>query len=233
MRVVIARVLARAELAAARPPEKGVRKGVTIVPRRGVRVVQTPPRPLGTLAVDARLGDHQVDRDDQQDADERAHDAFHPALAPVLRGQHREADLAGSGCVDLPLDHRAQLPVGRDEVGPEQRADHDHDRECAAEPEGAQLPLALRDLVEAGRQHHHKGGRGEVLVDRQLQPVHIRQMARGHLHRDREHDRLRERRAEADHHGRDVQEEREVVRGDRERHGREANSGASARLRRA
>jgi cytochrome P450 family 135 len=40
MRVVIARVLERAQLAAAGPPEKGVRKGVTIVPRRGVRAVQ-------------------------------------------------------------------------------------------------------------------------------------------------------------------------------------------------
>jgi cytochrome P450 len=45
MRIVIARVLARAQLAAVGRPESGVRKGVTIVPRRGVRVVQsTPPR---------------------------------------------------------------------------------------------------------------------------------------------------------------------------------------------
>ena len=35
MRVVIARVLERASLASAGPPEKGVRKGVTIVPRAG------------------------------------------------------------------------------------------------------------------------------------------------------------------------------------------------------
>jgi cytochrome P450 len=41
MRVVIARVLERAQLATAGPPEKPVRKGVTIVPRRGVRVTQT------------------------------------------------------------------------------------------------------------------------------------------------------------------------------------------------
>jgi cytochrome P450 len=40
MRVVIARVLARAQLEAVGRPESGVRKGVTIVPRRGVRVVQ-------------------------------------------------------------------------------------------------------------------------------------------------------------------------------------------------
>jgi cytochrome P450 len=40
MRVVIARVLARARLAPVGRPERGVRKGVTIVPRRGVRVVQ-------------------------------------------------------------------------------------------------------------------------------------------------------------------------------------------------
>jgi cytochrome P450 family 135 len=46
MRVVIARVLARAQLEVVGRPESGVRKGVTIVPRRGVRVVQhAPPRP--------------------------------------------------------------------------------------------------------------------------------------------------------------------------------------------
>jgi cytochrome P450 len=46
MRVVIERVLARAALRTIGRAESGVRKGVTIVPRRGVRVVQTaPPRP--------------------------------------------------------------------------------------------------------------------------------------------------------------------------------------------
>jgi hypothetical protein len=40
MRVVIQRVLARAQLAPVGRPESSVRKGVTIVPRRGVRVVQ-------------------------------------------------------------------------------------------------------------------------------------------------------------------------------------------------
>ena len=44
MRVVIARVLERTQLATAGPPEKGVRKGVTIVPRRGVRVTQSRAR---------------------------------------------------------------------------------------------------------------------------------------------------------------------------------------------
>ena len=44
MRVVIARVLARAQLAPVGRPESGVRKGVTIVPRRGVRVVQAARR---------------------------------------------------------------------------------------------------------------------------------------------------------------------------------------------
>ena len=40
MRVVIRRVLERADLTPAdRRPERGVRSGVTIVPRRGVRVV--------------------------------------------------------------------------------------------------------------------------------------------------------------------------------------------------
>jgi cytochrome P450 len=55
MRVVIARVLARAQLEAVGRPESSVRKGVTIVPRRGVRVVQpAPPRqPSGIVAVDA------------------------------------------------------------------------------------------------------------------------------------------------------------------------------------
>ena len=47
MAVVIRRVLERAELAPAdRRPETGVRRGITFVPRRGVRVVQrTPPAP--------------------------------------------------------------------------------------------------------------------------------------------------------------------------------------------
>jgi hypothetical protein len=41
MRVVIRRVIERTSLAPlGRRPEKGVRKGVTIVPRRGVRAVQ-------------------------------------------------------------------------------------------------------------------------------------------------------------------------------------------------
>ena len=45
MRVVISRVLERTRLVPAGAPEKGVRKGVTIVPRRGVAVRQTePPR---------------------------------------------------------------------------------------------------------------------------------------------------------------------------------------------
>ena len=52
MRVVIARVLERASLATAGPPEKGVRKGVTIVPRRGVRVTQTrAPKPASAEAL--------------------------------------------------------------------------------------------------------------------------------------------------------------------------------------
>jgi cytochrome P450 family 135 len=50
MRIVISRVLARAQLEAVGRPESGVRKGVTIVPRRGVRVVaQAPPRPSSSL----------------------------------------------------------------------------------------------------------------------------------------------------------------------------------------
>jgi cytochrome P450 len=52
MRVVISRVLQRAGLAPAGRPEKGVRKGVTIVPRRGVRVTQTAvPRPVSAVAL--------------------------------------------------------------------------------------------------------------------------------------------------------------------------------------
>jgi cytochrome P450 len=49
MEVVIRRVLERAELrAVGRRPERRVRKGVTITPRRGVRVVQArPPEPAG------------------------------------------------------------------------------------------------------------------------------------------------------------------------------------------
>jgi cytochrome P450 len=46
MRVVISRVLERTQLAPVGRPESGVRKGVTIVPRRGVRVRQvTAPQP--------------------------------------------------------------------------------------------------------------------------------------------------------------------------------------------
>jgi cytochrome P450 len=46
MNVVIRRVLERTELEARGRPEKGLRKGVTIVPRHGVRVVQKRvPRP--------------------------------------------------------------------------------------------------------------------------------------------------------------------------------------------
>ncbi len=45
MRVVIRRVVERAELTALGRPEKSVRKGVTIIPKRGVRVRQArPPR---------------------------------------------------------------------------------------------------------------------------------------------------------------------------------------------
>jgi hypothetical protein len=40
MRVVISRVLARTRLHPVGRAERGVRKGVTIVPRRGVRVAQ-------------------------------------------------------------------------------------------------------------------------------------------------------------------------------------------------
>ena len=49
MRIVIRRVLERARLApASRSPEKGVRRGITFVPKRGVRVRQvTPPLAAG------------------------------------------------------------------------------------------------------------------------------------------------------------------------------------------
>ncbi|MEA2419150.1 MAG: cytochrome family [Thermoleophilaceae bacterium] len=49
MRAVLARVLDRAELApAGRRPERAVRRGVTMVPRQGARVVQVrPPLPTG------------------------------------------------------------------------------------------------------------------------------------------------------------------------------------------
>src|SRR6185312_14291235 len=61
MRVVIERVLARAELQAVGRAERPVRKGVTIVPRNGVRVVQkVPPRPPSGVAGDgaqARVAD--------------------------------------------------------------------------------------------------------------------------------------------------------------------------------
>jgi cytochrome P450 len=49
MRVVLARVLERAELRpAGRRPERAIRRGVTMVPRRGAQVVQgRPPSPTG------------------------------------------------------------------------------------------------------------------------------------------------------------------------------------------
>jgi cytochrome P450 len=51
MRVVIERVLARAWLVPVGRPERSVRKGVTIVPRRGVRVVQPrAPAPADTTS---------------------------------------------------------------------------------------------------------------------------------------------------------------------------------------
>ena len=54
-------------------------------------------------------------------------------------------------------------------------------------------------------------GRGHPLVDRELQLVHVRQVAHAGLHGDREHDRLGERGAEADHHGADVDEDGDLV----------------------
>jgi cytochrome P450 family 135 len=56
MQVVIRRVLERASLKAVGPrPEKGFRRGVTIVPRRGVRVIQTaPPLPVEGTTSDKR-----------------------------------------------------------------------------------------------------------------------------------------------------------------------------------
>jgi cytochrome P450 len=52
MRVVIRRVLERTALEPVdRRPEKRLRKGVTVIPKRGVRVVQTaPPRPIADLS---------------------------------------------------------------------------------------------------------------------------------------------------------------------------------------
>jgi cytochrome P450 len=62
MRVVTARVLARARLTPVGRPESGVRKGVTIVPRRGVRVVQkAPPRPASGLTAGAQRGASRQD----------------------------------------------------------------------------------------------------------------------------------------------------------------------------
>jgi cytochrome P450 family 135 len=51
MRVVLARVLERADLSPLGRPESGVRKGVTIVPRRGVQVMQSArPHAAGVTA---------------------------------------------------------------------------------------------------------------------------------------------------------------------------------------
>jgi cytochrome P450 len=43
MRLVIRRVIERTNLKAIGRPERGVRRGVTIVPKRGVRVIQKSP----------------------------------------------------------------------------------------------------------------------------------------------------------------------------------------------
>jgi cytochrome P450 len=57
MRVVIERVLARAELRAVGRAERPVRKGVTIVPRGGVPVVQkAPPRPASVAGDGTQAG---------------------------------------------------------------------------------------------------------------------------------------------------------------------------------
>jgi cytochrome P450 len=57
MQIVIRRVLERARLeAVGRRPEKRLRKGVTIVPKRGVRVMQkTAPLPRGDAGAAERL----------------------------------------------------------------------------------------------------------------------------------------------------------------------------------
>jgi cytochrome P450 len=64
MRVVIARVLARAQLRTVGRPDSGVRKGVTIVPRRGVRVIQpAPPRQasgVGAAGAEGSVGGHDA-----------------------------------------------------------------------------------------------------------------------------------------------------------------------------
>ena len=52
----------------------------------------------------------------------------------------------------------------------------------------------------------------------ELQTMHVGQVPGAHLHRDREHHGFGEGRAEADHHGGDVEKDREIDVGDRKWH---------------
>ena len=100
----------------------------------------------------------------------------------------------------------------------------------------AEAPVALADLVDARDDDHDERRRGEPLVDRHLQPVHVGQVLRVELLRDREHDRLREGGAEADDDRGDVDEDGDAVGGDRgEQHPRDPTGRAlpAGRLRTA
>ena len=98
-----------------------------------------------------------------------------PALILVGEIGERQLTIAGGG--DLGLDHRTELAVSGDEVAAEQAADDDHDRQRRAEPEAAEVPVPVGHLVEAGREHDQQRRRWQPLVDRQLQPVDVRQVA--------------------------------------------------------
>jgi len=77
--------------------------------------------------------------------------------------------------------------------------------------------VGVGDLVDAGDEDDHHRGRGQPLVDGDLELVDEGQVLHAHLLRDREQQRLGERRAEAHHDRGDVQEQRDLEAGDRER----------------
>ena len=150
-----------------------------------------------------------------------------PSAALIVLG---ELHLAGAGVGDLLLHHRQQPPVGGYEVGEQEDADHDDDREGGADPEVAVFPVALGHLVEPGGDHDHQRRCGEELVDRQLEAMHVGQVPGPHPHRDGKHHRFGEGRAEADHHRGDVNEDRDLVAADGQGHGGLLSRGCARKL---
>ena len=158
--------------------------------------------PVSRLA--ARLDDHEEHGEHDQEARQGADPAFALRLALiVLRERRRPVG-------ELLLGHRRELLVRRDEVRALQAAEDDRDRERDAEPRLAHR-VRVHALVDAGDDQQQQRRRGELARDLHAQVVHERQVLRVQPQREREADRQREGRAEADHGACDVQPERDVV----------------------